>query len=200
MKLSKKVLAAFSMAAALAMAVSFTGCKEEDDDDENNMLSGSNNNYSISYKNESTSVSRGYKTTTFKHLGSLCQMTMSADSANSGAMGYIWDLESNSERAEKDPRRFFIVGFNYDGSDIKPYVSLYKNVTDLQLQNFGATGQKETGANTTANGATEKEYIALGSKKLTQKADNDGNIVLTVDVKEGTDASGNYDGTYIVKI
>ena len=198
MKLSK--LFKIGAAALMVTSLCFVGCKDEDDDDENNMLSGSNNNYSISYKNESTSVSRGYKTTTFKHLGSLCQMTMSADSANSGAMGYIWDLESNSERAEKDPRRFFIVGFNYDGSDIKPYVSLYKNVTDLQLQNFGATGQKETGANTTANGATEKEYIALGSKKLTQKADNDGNIVLTVDVKEGTDASGNYDGTYIVKI
>ncbi|MBR1616470.1 MAG: hypothetical protein IJ673_13495 [Treponema sp.] len=215
MKLSKKVLAAMSASALLLTAGIFTSCGE-DDDDENEMLSGSNNDYSISYTNDSDSVSRGYKTTTFKHAGSLCQITMNKSDAGAGAMGYIWDLESNSSRAEKDPRRFFIVGFNYDqtaSGKVAYYLSRYTNVTDISLNNFGATAtsEKETGSTATSTGATEKEYIALkAANSCTPTADADGNFVITVDVYEGGEFTVNsetgkktytaYDGSYIVDI
>ena len=212
MKLSK--LFKIGAVALLATSLCFVGCKAEEDDDENGMLSGSNNDYSISYKNESNSVSRGYKTTTFKHAGALCQMTMNKSSAGSGAMGYIWDLESNSARAEKDPRRFFIFGFNYDQTapgKVAYYLSLYKNVTDIQANNFGATGSKETAAVTASDGATEKEYISLNStNSFSPKVGADDNFVVTVDVYEGGTFTQNattgkrtytaYDGTYIVDI
>ena len=194
MKLMKKALVAVSV---LALAsVIFAGCKKEDDDDENNMISGSNNNYSIEYKNETSSVSRGYQATTFKHLGALCQMTMKVtSSAPDGAMGYIWDLESNSTRAVKDPRRFFIVGFNYnDTADGKVayYVSRYTNVTDIMEENFGTK--------LTSNPAVEKEYIQLNSTNVfTPTPDSSGNIVVTVNVYEGTN-DADYNGTFVVDI
>ena len=205
MKLMKKALVAVSV---LALAsVIFAGCKKEDDDDENNMISGSNNNYSIAYKNETSSVSRGYQTTTFKHLGALCQMTMKVtSSAPDGAMGYIWDLESNSTRAVKEPRRFFIVGFNYNDTatgKVAYYVSRYTNVTDIMEENFGTK--------LTSNPAVEKEYIKLNSTNVfTPTQDSSGNIVVTVNVYEGTydaDAAdgtsykkGDYNGTFVVDI
>jgi len=202
MKLSKILLSTAVLAAAMTMALTFTSCGEKDDDD-NNMLSGSNNDYSIDYTNESSDVSRGYKTTTFMHLGALCQMKMAKASAGSGAMGYIWDLESNSARAEKDPRRFFIFGFNYDTTTgVKYYLSLYKNVKDIQKNNFGATAinQKEPTA-AVSDGATEKEYWPFGKNYIAKPSeDEEGNIVVTVNVYEGTDLSGQYDGTYIVDL
>ena len=216
MKMTKKVLFG---AAILAMVFGFASCKAEDDDDENGMLKGSNNDYSVDYTNNGTTVSRGYKTTTFSHAGALCQMTMNKVSAASGAMGYIWDLESNhakegSARAEKEPRRFFIFGFNYGangGSDkVAYYLSMYKNVTDIQLNNMGASGQKETAA-VTSGSATEKEYIPLNSansfKPILDTAT--GDFVVTVDVYEGGTFTYKdngkreytaYDGTYVVDI
>ena len=191
MKLSKKVLAVFSMVAALAMAVSFTSCGEDDDDEKDAISKGNSDSFSIAYTNEDSSVYRGYKTTSLKHSGALTKVTMDTSSANAGAMGYIWDLESNSKREAKDPRRFCIVGFNYDGTQVNPYVSVYKNVTDISLNNFGAAAitEKETGSTATNAGATEEEIIKLGSNKktVTKVAKTDTvpeHIVLTIDVYE----------------
>ena len=134
MKLSK-ILMSGALVAALAFGV--MGCKAEDDDDELKALSGSNNDYSVDFKNEGNDVYRAYHTTTFKHAGALCQVTMNTSNGGKGAMGYIWDLESNSTRAEKEPRRFFIVGFNYDYTEkgkVAYYVSRYSNVTDINVK------------------------------------------------------------------
>lgn len=218
MKMTKKWLLGAAVLAAVSFG--FMGCGE-DDDDENNMISGSNNDYSINYKNEETTVSRGYDTTTFKHAGSLCQMTMSEASAAAGAMGYIWDLESNyakegSARAVKDPRRFFIFGFNYGlnggNGKVAYYLSLYKNVENIQEQNFGATGgtNKESGEyDTTGKNAKETEYIELNNTNVFTPVVEDGNFVVTVDVYEGGTFTVNekgertysvYDGTFVVDI
>ena len=197
MKLSK--FFKIGVVALLATSMCFVACKKEEDDDVNEMLSGSNNNYSINFHNDTGSTSRGYKTTTFKHLGALCQMTMRADEA-AGAMGYIWDLESNSERAAKDPRRFFIVGFNYGytkAGNVAYYVSRYTNVTDISANNFGV-----------GSGAEEKTYLPLNDTNVfVPNKDDDGNIVVTVNVYEGTyDADGSgykageYNGTFVVDI
>lgn len=162
------------------------------------MLSGSNNNYSIDYSNSSDSVSRGYKTTTFKHLGAICQMTIDTSVAggNGGAMGYIWDLETNSARATTEPRRFFIVGFNYNytsSGKVAYYVSRYKNVVDLSAQNFGAT------TSATGTDPVEKEYVALSSSNSFTPTITDNQLTVTANVymNKTNDA---YDGSYTVEI
>ncbi len=175
------------------------------------MISGSNNNYSISYTNTSDDTSRGYKTTTFKHAGSLCQITLNSDSSE-GAMGYIWDLESNSSRAVAAPRVFCIAGFNYNHTatgKVAYYVSRYKNVVDIEAENFGTTSSITY--NGTSYTATENEKIALSpSNSFTPTKDSSGNVVVTFDVYEDGTWSWNdsktkrvytsYNGGYVVDI
>lgn len=200
MKLSK-ILMSGALVAALAFGV--MGCKAEDDDDELKALSGSNNNYSVDFKNEGNDVYRAYHTTTFKHAGALCQVTMNTSNGGKGAMGYIWDLESNSTRAEKEPRRFFIVGFNYDYTatgKVAYYVSRYSNVTDIEANNFGAP----------SNGAVEKEYIKLNATNVcVPTIDANGDLTMTFDVYEDgeftVDENGkkkytSYNGGFVVDI
>ncbi|MBQ9207469.1 MAG: hypothetical protein IJ158_12280 [Treponema sp.] len=210
MKLSKKVLAAFSMAAALAMAVSFTSCGEEDADDENGMISGSNNNYKLLYDNSaSEDTSRGYVPTTGNHAGALVQITLNKEgtSGSGAAMGYIWDLQSTDASASAEevtravsakPRNFCIVGFaNFSGT-VKAYVSRYTNVYDIQAKNFGTDGITVNGATQTAG---EEEYIkSSDDKKLTAA---DGSYVMTVNVYEETTGEGESKtttGGYVVDI
>ena len=200
MKLSK-ILMSGALVAALAFGV--MGCKAEDDDDELKALSGSNNNYSVDFKNEGNDVYRAYHTTTFKHAGALCQVTMNTSNGGKGAMGYIWDLESNSTRAEKEPRRFFIVGFNYDYTakdKVAYYVSRYSDVTDIEAINFGAP----------SNGAAEKEYIKLSATNVcVPTIDANGDLTMTFDVYEDgeftVDENGkkkytSYNGGFVVDI
>ena len=180
------------------------GCKaEDDDDDELKALSGSNNDYSVDFKNEGNDVYRAYHTTTFKHAGALCQVTMNTSNGGKGAMGYIWDLESNSTRAEKEPRRFFIVGFNYDHTakdKVAYYVSRYSNVTDIEAINFGAP----------SNGADEEEYIKLNATNVcVPTIDANGDLTMTFDVYEdgeftfdenGKKKYTSYNGGFVVDI
>lgn len=193
------------MSGALVAALAFgvMGCKAEDDDDELKALSGSNNDYSVDFKNEGNDVYRAYHTTTFKHAGALCQVTMNTSNGGKGAMGYIWDLESNSTRAEKEPRRFFIVGFNYDYTEkgkVAYYVSRYSNVTDIEAKKFGAT----------SNGAAEKVYVELNTTNVcTPTIDTNGDLTMTFDVYEDgeftVDENGkkkytSYNGGFVVDI
>ena len=193
------------MSGALVAALAFgvMGCKAEDDDDELKALSGSNNDYSVDFKNEGNDVYRAYHTTTFKHAGALCQVTMNTSNGGKGAMGYIWDLESNSTRAEKEPRRFFIVGFNYDYTEkgkVAYYVSRYSNVTDIEAINFGAP----------SNGAEEEEYIKLNATNVcVPTIDANGDLTMTFDVYEDgeftVDENGkkkytSYNGGFVVDI
>ena len=200
MKLSK-ILMSGALVAALAFGV--MGCKAEDDDDELKALSGSNNDYSVDFKNEGNDVYRAYHTTTFKHAGALCQVTMNTSNGGKGAMGYIWDLESNSTRAEKEPRRFFIVGFNYDYTakdKVAYYVSRYSNVTDIEAINFGAP----------SNGAAEKVYVELNTTNVcTPTIDTNGDLTMTFDVYEdgeftfdenGKKKYTSYNGGFVVDI
>ncbi len=175
------------------------------------MITGSNNNYSISYTNSSSDTSRGYKTTTFKHAGSLCQITLNSGSTK-GAMGYIWDLESNSSRAVAAPRVFCIAGFNYNYTaegKVAYYVSRYKNVVDIEASNFG-TNTAIT-YNGTSYTAEENEKIKLSSdNSFTPTKDSNGNVVVTIDVYEDGTWSWNdaktkrvytsYNGGYVVNI
>ena len=185
MKMTKKLLALAGGVAILASAFVFTGCKSEDDDDENGMFSGSNKDYSIDYTNNTSGTSRGYATTTFKHRGALCQITLNKESTT-GAMGYIWDLQSNSSREVKDPRVFCIAGFNYNHTatnKVAYYVSRYRNITDINDYNFGAT--TATNDFMTSTTPVEKVYIKLtDSNSFEPTKDANGNVVVTIDVYE----------------
>lgn len=198
MKKLSKVL--FGSAILAALVFGFAGCTEEDDDD-NDMISGSGNNYSISYTNDSSDTSRGYNTTSTKHLGSICQITFNKDSlSNNGAMAYIWDLEADSSRAAKDVRRFCIAGLRIvsTGSEYKaqPYVSIYKNVVDIMANNFGvgteltATEGKGKGTSYTAK---ETEKIKLGTETQFSVTPDSTTGAVTVTVKvEPVDESNSY--------
>ncbi len=196
----------FGSALIATLAFGFTACSEEDDDP-NDMISGSNNNYSINYTNSSSDTSRGYKTTTFRHRGALTQITFNKDSLEeSGAMSVIWDLESNATRSATEPRTFNIAGLTVkksgSGYVAVPYVSVYKNVVDMQLRNFG-TGQSvtaTTGSNKgTAYTATETEVLKLSSTSFAVTPDaTTGAVTVTINAVEETDSDDNYTGNYVV--
>lgn len=143
-----KILATAAVAAVVAFG--FMACAAEEDDDELEAIKGSNNDYYINFPNDTDDMYRAYATTYNKHLGGLCQITLDKASydAGNGSIGYIFDLESNPNRAEKDPRTLCIVGYNLARKGI--YVSHFTNVTNIKADNFG-----------TASGAVEKEYLAL---------------------------------------
>ncbi|MEE0885485.1 MAG: hypothetical protein UIB61_01120 [Treponema sp.] len=197
-----------------AMATMFVGCKAEDDDDDANAIKGSANHYTVNYTNDTEDTYRAYDTTTYKHAGALWQITLLKDS-KSGALGYIWDLESDSTRAAKAVRRFCIAGFNYNHTakdKVAYYVSGYKNVVDISAANFGtakditATEGKHKGESFKA---VEKEFISLNSTHSFEPTkDSDGNVIVTFDVYEDGDWTWNgskrkytsYNGGYVVDI
>ncbi|MBQ4377611.1 MAG: hypothetical protein II821_00215 [Treponema sp.] len=155
MKLSKKILAAFSVAAALAMAGTFVSCTEDDDDTEG-AISGSGKNYTINYTNTKEELYRCQNTTTFKHMGELVKITFNDQTTNThnGAMGFIWDLGQSKDainnnsvtlgHTDKGYQNFMVVGFRNQSSGLQYYVSKFFNVTDLQADNFGASTKVTT--------------------------------------------------------
>ena len=196
------------------MATMFVGCKAEDDDDDANAIKGSANHYTVNYTNDTEDTYRAYDTTTYKHAGALWQITLLKDS-KSGALGYIWDLESDSTRAAKAVRRFCIAGFNYNYTakdKVAYYVSGYKNVVDISAANFGTT-EEITATEGKHKGesfkAVEKEFISLNSTHSFEPTkDSDGNVIVTFDVYEDGDWTWNdskrkytsYNGGYVVDI
>ena len=174
-----KILATAAVAAVVAFG--FMACAAEEDDDEFDAIKGSNNDYSINFTNNGTDMYRAYHSTYNKHLGGLCQISLDEASyeAGDGTIGYIFDLESNPNRAAKDPRTLCIVGYNLKRKGI--YVSHYTNVTDIQANNFG-----------TGSGADEKEYLKLNvgdttSNPMTLTKNSEGKYVFTVNVDGKTD-------------
>lgn len=133
MKFSKILLAAALLTASFALA----SCA--DDDDPNSMISGSNNNYAIDFTNDTAEVSRGYNSTNLKHSGALVKISFEKASTDSqtgeGVMGMIFDLKDSESGTGKD---FAVIGFQ-NKQEPAYYVSYYKNITDLQANNFGAT-------------------------------------------------------------
>lgn len=176
MKISKKLLAAFSVAAMLVTALSVTGCKKEDDDDPVGAITGSNNNYSVNYNNTngyaadtvndkksgSSGVYRAWNRTTFKHQGALTKVTLKkgngAAGKNDGVMGVAWDLQtSKGEDAASDAtaETFNVFGIRNDAGTLKCYVSRYFNITNKQANNFGAAETSTANPATVPTGAFE---------------------------------------------
>ena len=182
MKLSKKILAAFSVAAMLVTAALFVGCKEEEDDED--AIKG----WTVDYTNSSsTDIYRAFESTSFKHLGEIVKITFNnQDSAShDGVMGFIWDMRQSKSVTgaaitEEGYRNFFVFGFNGCGvtsnnEKVGPryYISKYFNIPEGKLNedNFGAM-KNTTDADTVdshAAGITEtapKELVVRNWKKL----------------------------------
>lgn len=159
MKLSKVL---FSSAVAAALVFGFAGCADGSDDP-NEMITGRNSEYFIDYVNEDTNnVSRGYHDTAYNHCGAAIKITFEKPAADpNGVMGFMFDLK------DKDGiRSFNVVGLRTMGKKdgkLNAYVSGYKNVTDIQANNFGAPSTGYDG-----NGAKEIVYVKLSSEKNVQ--------------------------------
>lgn len=164
MKLSKILLTTVAAAAVIGLTSCGSG-----DDDPNKMIKGSNSKYSIDYTNDSTKISRGYKDTYYKHAGAAVQFTFenqSAETAGSGVMGLIFDLEGS----KKEPRSFDVIGVKtVDGSEnLEYYISRFTGVEDIQDDNFGAYKAGEYG-HEAAGPATETVYKPAFQKATGKK-------------------------------
>ena len=206
MKLSKKILAAFSVAAMLVVAGSFTACKDEDDDDPYEMITKVNSSYyTINHTNtDADTVQRGYKSTSFKHAGALVDITFnsakSTGTYGDGVMGVIFGLESNDDGS----KNFYVFGARNKGDY---YVSKYKNVTDLQGNNFGASEVKYNATDfDNAEGtveysilpATKSDAFPTAGDKLKTSDDSVSFTVFYKDTVDETETDNGYKHTYKV--
>lgn len=185
MKIMKKIAAVTIAAAAL---FAFAGCA--DDDDPNEMITKvSSKEYTIEYSNESSDISRGYKSTALKHSGGFFVIEIENQKSNQiaadGVMGVIFDLHENSEKKD-----FYVIGVNYGYENKKQfgyYASKFRNVADLQAANFGAgNGHVYTTENlTNFNSDTDPAELVL-EKAFTYNSqitpDENGKIKVAIDV------------------
>lgn len=157
MKMVKKVLFG---AVALAAILSLVSCGKKNDTEK--AIKGSGDNWTVDYTNDATENYRAYRSTGLKHAGAIVKVTFNKDGdPEKSKMGVIFGLE------EKDGKsNFNLIGLAADGTY---YVSTFKNIEDIQANNFGATPNA-------ASGPTEKEWVPLDDgEKVTLKDDGNGN-------------------------
>lgn len=186
MKLSKKILAAFSAATLLATAAVFTSCS----DDEENAFSGKSVDFDNSYVTvasdgtvkhaqsttsgairntaSATSTEKGYfyrafNKLTAKHYGSTCTIKLTpkedgiAYTSSNAANGVAGFVFNLTENAtDSTAYDFDIAAIQYDGSKIRTYVSKYVNAA-LKDNNFTTASNFTASDGTTA--ATETEIL-----------------------------------------
>lgn len=223
MKLSKKILAAFSATALLATASFFTSCSEDDEDDPERAITGSNNSYVVDYdntngyeadtttdsKNSSTKVYRAWKRTTLKHQGALTKITLKKGNGNAGnkdgVMGFAWDLTTATGTDATDDstsETFNVVGIrNYNGT-VSAYVSRYFNITNKQANNFGVTSANSSTTNPATAPTEAAEYdVSSGYQTLkTGVTDEEYSVWVDVFAKlSTTDATKDDEGTVLSK-
>lgn len=145
MKIMKKIAAAALASAAL---FAFVGCADSDDP-EGAIKKVNNKTYTIEYDNTgSKDIYRCYHETALKHSGGLFVVELNDQSKTSevadGVMGVIFDMKKGNKAKD-----FYVIGVNYgytDKSGVKHpgkigyYASRYRNITNIQADNFGATG------------------------------------------------------------
>ncbi|MBD5448413.1 MAG: hypothetical protein HDR32_11955 [Treponema sp.] len=179
MKMTKKVLLTAAVMAAAAFG--FMGCAA--DDDENDMIEKVNsNNYSINYTNNDKLTSRGYISTNLAHNGAVMEFKFTNSTANSaaGVLGFIWEFE------DKDGvRQFYVLGVRQDNGIPSYYVSQFKNVTDINAENFGTKLEKNPATETLIAPATNKGGNATSKdfNKITDGSwDESGTVTVYADI------------------
>lgn len=174
MKLTKKLLLA--SAALCAASLGFMACGNDEDDPEG-AITGSNNSYKVYYENpngygtdsdikdtKQTGVYRAWNRTSLKHLGALTKITLnkgvgndgklSNAGANSGVMGFAWDLKGATD-SDSASETFNVVGIRNYGGKVQAYLSRYYNVTNKNENNFGAGTTVKTSPTTEPSGTVE---------------------------------------------
>lgn len=218
MKMTKRVLLTAAVMAAAAFG--FMGCGDADDDDPNEMFSSGVNNFDIEYNNTDSSVSRGVNVTAGNHKGAFIKATMEKQDGNGGVLGFMWDItvDGSAETAEvgnTKPWSFWLIGLNYGTasnsttSELKYYVSKYKNVTDKQAPNFGATTAANLAGFNAATGVSE--YVKKtaftsfvpnggvnGAAAITNTTDKAWTVY--IDIAQSVDTNGNVDGGFTVRL
>ncbi len=125
MKLSKKVIAAFSAAAALALAGTFVSCSDDDDDnDENGWISWDGKNATITADNsEGTSDTRAwsFEDTHYNAVETITIKDLSK--AQASPVGYIFGYKAENNKAS-----FGLAGIRVNSDKAQLYVSWYKNI------------------------------------------------------------------------
>ena len=195
-----KKIAAVTIAAAALFA--FAGCS--DDDDPNEMITKvSSKEYTIEYSNESSEISRGYKSTALKHSGGFFVIEIenqkSSQTDADGVMGVIFDLHENSEKKD-----FYVIGVNYgykNSNKFGYYASKFRNVTALQAANFGA-GDDHVYDSSTTDDLTKFKSDTVPAELVLTRAftyndsitpDENGKIKVAIDVSMT-------EGAYTVKM
>ncbi len=219
MKMTKKVLLTAAVMAAASLG--FMGCTgDADDDDPNEMFSRGVNNFDIEYNNKESSVSRGVNVTAQNHKGAFIKATMEKQDGNGGVLGFMWDITVDGttevvEAGNTSPWSFWLIGLNYGtasngtSTELKYYVSKYKNVTDKQAQNFGATSAANLAAFNAATGVSEYEKVKAftsfapnggvnGSATITNTADKAWTVY--IDIAQSLGSDGKADGGFIVRL
>lgn len=201
MKLSKKVLAALSAAALLAMAGTFVACS--DDEDEDGIIETDGKKASINYTNESSdSFARAFKTLNLDRTDATCKITIDRANSkgNAGVVGFMFN-ESKNKSTEDDVTagnatekgqtyyNFGIAGIGLTKvatGDARTYVSTFKYVNPDTLEsgkNFlNLAGKDAEDGNITLQDK-EKTWVTLDDFT----ADND---VFTVYVNMSVQADG----------
>jgi len=187
MKMTKKILLG---AAALVAALAFVGCGVGE---EEGTLMKVGETVPVDITNSEDALKEKYTGGTYrttlptklKHAGGLVKVSFNPDLStdDAGIIGFIFDLKKNADKNDD----FFVIGLraSKDASrDSMYYVSKYSNVSDYNLENFGATKN---------GGATEKSYNSddgsLSKLKNTLKTDDDGNRVAYIYVIANDDGS-----------
>lgn len=225
MKMTKKVLLTAAVMAAAAFG--FMGCTgDADDDDPNHMFSSGLDDFTIEYSNQTKDVSRGVNVTAQKHKGAFVKATVENQSGNGGALGFMWDITVDGttevvEPGNTKPWSFWLIGLNYGNKDngtsneLKYYVSKFKNVTNKQLENFGAKGHSFTtiGAFNDYKNDTAAEYMkvpksgvytsfvpaegAMPSKTIDGKGTS---WTVYIDIAQSVGSDGKADGGFTVRL
>ena len=180
MKLSKKILAAFSVAAMLVVAGSFTACKESEDDDD--AISGEN----VSAKNETDMYYRAFESLKTKHkyatanikIKNPTEVAVASHSSNS-VIGYVFGLEE--DKSEHSVTKAY--QYQKDGTLKEKTITWYNfavagvrwNKTDEKLQWYVSYC---TGVPSTIFGYnTSSDFTA----KIITEVDSDGKAKTFVD-------------------
>ena len=213
MKLSRKIIAAFGAAAALAMASTFVGCSD-DDENEDGVITVTKNGASVNYDNSGAtgtadadsdtdtnpSVRRfaiakvGGTLSGDEHFDSICKIDYKA--ANGSPMGYIFGLQGDG--SDDKPYSFGIVGLRVKDGVPQYYVSWLKGITGskgstnmIEKANFGVGNNNTSDENSFTDDKLEYEaagYTNIGDADTILKNDT---LSVVVDIRAVAD--GHYE-------